>query len=650
MNFTLLRKELSELRLCVLLVGLVYGMDVFYLLGTDFPDMPTDNEKSAADEIIPTLFFGILVGITVLSRERDQQTQSFLDALPVSRLGVFLHKALAALVIVLFERSVSFLLGLFYAWVSLNSLSKPIAGVELIAQAGLSVLLEMTVVGAAVLFSFSRQWFPLIAGLALLTIVWFRTTSSPMAAWLDTPTLLSPVINEGILILPWKQIGGHAFLAVVAWTCSAIAYQWQDGIVSRWMDQMSAWKFAGWITNIGRAFAILVWIAAIGFMASNENQDSKSPEEQAAGRPARSGSKAHGGSSAMDGFAKFESEHYELIFKESQRETVDQLAWSIDEVHEQARAYFQHPPAPSARIVVDVASAVSSHASGQANWTKIRVPLALATSNQDFLQTLRHETAHVFIEQLSNGRATDHFNAMRMFHEGVATAVQLEGYGDTSLTERQRMNRWAAGTDSRGRVPFKLLCDNEALNRERDSDVVYPLGYVVANALLDAGGPTLPRRMLEALRDSRLPPGVMPTELWRILLQKCGTSLDLVIASYETRLDLLGAREKTFVDGLPRLTGTVTVDGAEIVIRAEQKTSPNPTATNPAATMVCMVSQNRVLDTTPEYMPMQEDGSFRIPRLRVSGTKLRYLLGWSTADSANVIFEPWSESVLTNAN
>ena len=647
MNFTLLRKELSELRLCVLLVGLVYGMDMLYILGTGFPDMPTDTqtEKSPADEIIPSLFFGILIGITVLGREREQQTQSFLDALPITRLTVFLHKVSAAFLIVLFERTVSFLLGLFYAWVSMDSLSKPIAGVELFAQASLGVLLEMTVVGAAVLFSFARQWFPLVAGLALLTFVWFRTTSSPMAAWLDTPTLLSPVMNEGNLVPPWKQIGGHMFLACVAWSCSAIAYQWQDGFVSRGIDQMSTWKFAGWLTNIGRAFAILVWIVAIGFMASNDNNDSKSPEEQAAGRPARSESQAPRDSSVMDAFAKFESEHYELIFKESQREMVDQVAESIDKVHEQARAFFQHPPATSARIVVDVASAVSSHASGQANWTKIRVPLALATSTPDFLQTLRHETAHVFIEQLSNGRASDHFNALRMFHEGVATATQFEGDSYFSVTERQRMNRWAAGTDSRGRVPFRLLCDDEALSRKREPNVVYPLGYVVANALVDAGGSTLPRRMLEALRDSRLPPGVKPAELWRILLQKCGTSLDLVIASYEARLDLLALKEKTFIDGLPRLTGTVTLEGTDVVIRVDQAT-----AANPSATMVCMYADNRVLDTTTEYIPMQEDGSFHLARLRVSGSKLRYLLGWTTAESANVIFEPWAEAVLTTAN
>jgi len=408
---------------------------------------------------------------------------------------------------------------------------------------------------------------------------------------------------------------------------------------------MSVWKFSGWLTNIGRAAAIFVWIYALSFMFSDEDKESKSPEEGAAGMSAKNESLAPTASATLDSFAKYESEYYELIFKESQRETVDQLFWSVDKVHEQARAYFQHPAAPSARIVVDVASAVSSHASGQTNWTKIRVPLAIATSNQDFFQTLRHETAHVFIEQLSNGRATDHFNAMRMFHEGVATAAQLEGDGDYNLAERQRMNRWAVGTDSRGRVPFNVLCDDEALNRKRDPNIVYPLGYVVANALLDAGGPTLPRRMLEALRDSRLPPGVKPTELWRILLQKCGTSLDFVIASYESRLDLLAAQEKKFVDGLPRLTGTVTVDGADIVIRAEQAT-----VAISSATMVCMYAQDRVFVVTPEYAPIHTDGTFRIPRLRVSGSKLRYLLGWTTAESANDIFEPWAETVLTSAN
>ncbi len=80
-------------------------------------------------------------------------------------------------------------------------------------------------------------------------------------------------------------------------------------------------------------------------------------------------------------------------------------------MHEEARSFFGDPPAPPAKIVVDMASPVMSHAAGQANWTKIRAPLELAQDDVEFANVLRHETAHVYIEQLSGGHATDQFNA-----------------------------------------------------------------------------------------------------------------------------------------------------------------------------------------------------------------------------------------------
>lgn len=80
----------------------------------------------------------------------------------------------------------------------------------------------------------------------------------------------------------------------------------------------------------------------------------------------------------------------------------------------------------------------------------------------------------------------------------------------------------------------------------------------MAQAMVDTGGPTLPRRFLEALQNTPLPPSVRPIELWRILLQKCNDSLDILIANYDSRLGALEEQEKLFLSALPRLSAMVS--------------------------------------------------------------------------------------------
>ena len=639
MNWTLLLKELWELRICFFLVLAIYGCGELYELATGFPDLPTPDESGDEAAVFTSVLFGIIVGGSLIGAERDPQLRGFLDGLPVSRTTVFLHKMFAAFIAVLFEICVALTLWFFLVWMASTSVSQTIPQASVWTLVVTRTILGITITGIAVLLSFSRQWFPLVTGLALLGTIWLRSTSGEFGAWIDSTKLVAMNFRDDSLIDRWQQIVGHGLIAVAAWSCTAIAFQWRDGFVSRGMDRMADSRFAGGLVWMGRLVAVLVWIYAVNLSVTEDGSVAGTPLESASGKVKPTSTLDAIGTSNIDTFSKYESRYYEMVYRGSQKPMVDSLFWSMDEVHEQVRLFFQHPPAPSGRIVVDLGSVVSAHAAGQANWTKIRIPLNEASS-VDFLQILRHETAHVYIEQISDGRARDHFNAMRMFHEGIATEVELGNGSEAVRLPRQRMNRCAAAIDARGRVSLNVLCNDDFLKRTRHGDVVYPLGFVVANALIEVGGPTLPRRMLEALRDTKMPPGVKPAELWRIVLQKCGTSFDMVIAAYETRLDALAESEKDFVAKLPRLTGKVTVEGDEIVVRAEQS------FVETSATMVCMIERDRVVLTEAEYVAVQSDGSFRIPRGKASGSKFRYLLGWRTDESAMDIFEPWAETSL----
>jgi hypothetical protein len=344
----------------------------------------------------------------------------------------------------------------------------------------------------------------------------------------------------------------------------------------------------------------------------------------------------------VDLFASQQTEHFEIIFRESKRDRIVSLQESLDAVHEQVQRYFQFPPPVPGRIVVDTGSRVLSHTAGITNWTKIRVPLNDDIDDPQFLQTLRHETAHVYIEQLSDGQTASYFNTLRLFHEGVATAVELYPVEDNLLDkERRKMERWAVGTDSRGGIPFALLCDDETLKNSRHEYVVYPLGYIVALALVEIGGQDLPRKMMETLRTARLPIGARPIEIWQSLLQRNGCSIETLVATYESMLDELRERETDFLASIPQLHGNITVEQDQIVFRVSTDSNASQTAQ-----VIAMVQRDAVLMNEWQNVPQVDHNEFRLLRASHPGNRIRYILGWQTPEAANPIFEPWVEATL----
>ena len=345
--------------------------------------------------------------------------------------------------------------------------------------------------------------------------------------------------------------------------------------------------------------------------------------------------------SGVDAFDGLETEYFQLVYRQSSQKVVNEVQYSMDPVHQQVMDFFQNPAPVNGRIVVDLGGSVPGHAAGVTNWTRVRVPLSKSSSEFDFLQTLRHEVGHVYINKLSDGKATAYFNSLRVFHEGVATAVELSPKDEEIAAEILKMERWAAAVDSRGRVPLFVLCDDALMKQTRDENIVYPLGYLVAHSLIDIGGPSMPRQMMETARSLTMPTGYRTTQLWSTLLQKNGASLEMLSSAYEAKLDALQERESVFLKQLPRLSSKLTVEEGEIVIRVEA-----PEGASESAQMICAIEKQGVLTVETTFIPRANDGSFRLPRAQVSGSRLRYLVGWSIPEASFPFFEPWTEAKL----
>jgi ABC-type transport system involved in multi-copper enzyme maturation permease subunit len=152
-NLTLLIKELKGLKLCALLVVALSAFEVIYILASDFPDMQSGYEEELSGIIFNTLFFGLIIGVTVLSQERTQQTQSFMDGLPVSRWRWYLHKCLAGVLMMVFVQAVPMVGSLTFSWLSQTSLSKAMPWLEVSWVLGFGFIFGLAVVSMSMRYA-----------------------------------------------------------------------------------------------------------------------------------------------------------------------------------------------------------------------------------------------------------------------------------------------------------------------------------------------------------------------------------------------------------------------------------------------------------------------------------------------------------------
>lgn len=646
MTWTILSKELRSLRIYALLVLGYVLLEFGYVCVTEFPDIQTfaahEHMSGEKSEIIAfSVIFGSIIGAFVLGQEREQQTQSFLDGLPVSRWQVFMVKLLAACMIAVLWPISHMALHVGCGALSMTSVTKPIhwAYVGAVIASG-SILVTM-IVCIAMMLSFLRQWFALGAGLAVWGAIWLRMNAPEWARWFNTTELFVFELKDGkVVAWPWQTMVAHGGVAVVAMLIAGCAYAWRDGWWSRLLQRWGRWRFFARLKVLAPVGAVAVWIGVL--MKIGEDEEKPRSHRQATKIAAGTANQQTPGDAAskdsdFDPFDSRDTKHYAFLFRESQAEKAGGLIRLADAVHDETAAFFSSPPRLPERIVVDLASEVVSHAAGQTNWTKVRMPLHPEFAIDELRRILRHETAHVYIEQLSDGAATTFFNEMRAFHEGAATAAEFAAGNKDSEKSRAEMELWAALAHSRGSISLDLLCNNKALSRERDGFLVYPLGYVFARALIRAGGADAPRRAMETLRDSPPAPGTSGVAVWRHITQRCGMAWERVLAIYMDELNTLAKREHATIARLPRVKAKVEIVGDQIVIH------PLLDAMAVPARLRCRVEKDRGLMDEPVSLRMDAKGNFILPRADHAGMKLRYLIGWQTHQGMASAYEPWEE-------
>ena len=612
----LLKKELRGLRPMILLMVGFFGIIFIYSFMDEFPDVVrVESQKSASMGALAMLgLFSAMTGAGLLVGESGEGTMHFLDALPLSRTRIFFAKLIAGVAVLLLTPLMIFGLDVLSLLMSHQSTSPPFPwrgeALCLLQQSIVSIYLLSVVV----MLSFTRQWFTLVLGFVVWGFLWLRVRDVAWTALFDPNELLvSAYAQHGRFA--WRhagvELGVSAGALVVAWFC----FQSLGDRIQHAADRASRRRVTDVLRYIGVGLVPVVWIAVVYILVKASLR-----HEPAMGKKGAAESKF---------FSTQQTKRFDFVFRENQRGQAQDLIAKADGIHDRVTAFLGANPVPG-RIVVDLGSPVVQHAAGQTNWTKIRIPLALGLSLHQLQAVLGHETTHVYIEQLGGGALLRHFDSARFFHEGLATWIELQFF--STPEECQKMRRLAAVASARERVPFEKLTKNETFSKERDGNLVYPLGEMFCQALVATYGKGAPGKLIRACARPDAPSGIEEVAFWRDAMQACGFDLERVIAAYDTEVDRAVKAEAEFIAQFPKLTARVEVVGGDILIRPEFKGAP-------PGKIVCMVDGA----LNPKMIAVNESGAFRIPSSQHPGLKLRYLLGWRTPDLPMPVYEAWAE-------
>jgi hypothetical protein len=621
---TLLHKELRTLLpFAWLIVGLMI-LGAGFVFATEFPDTKSfvparwlANDRS--DALANLVLFSLIIGAGLLVNESEQGTLSFLDALPVSRTRIFFSKVIAALLILSLVPLFGAVFDVFGGLISRKSTDGQFAWSFVAVELVLQVAVAAYVLSIALTLSFLRRWFALVLGLTFWGYLWLRESGPDWIVLFDPYEALDPGLAKGGIQVPWRHVGTQLSASVVLLFIAWLAFHSLGDRIQYAVDRFHRHRILRGIGTGIRFLAPVVWIAVMVKLASHNEDDRPNFAKVPAGETA---------------FGRRETKHYEFLFRHSQEAAATPMMDISDEVHKSVADFFSAPPSP-ARIVVDLASPVAPHAAGQTNWTKIRLPFDDSVDLARFRQILGHETAHVYIEQLSDSRTSKLARYNRFLHEGLATYVEQEFF----VTEEQKQGhrREVAAAWSRGKITFATLCDDKALGSSRDRNLAYPLGKVFMQALVETHGKESVARLLRALRRDNAPIGLKGVALWRDTMQAADIGLDRVEAAYEIACNGLLMSEAEYVAKFPRITADVTLEGDEILI------TPRFEGTAPGK-MICALHVNDPLGNDTRYLRPRADGTFRFSRSGHPAETIRYMLGWRDGDEKLPIFEPWAEA------
>jgi hypothetical protein len=479
-------------------------------------------------------FISFAVGSGLLIREIDDGTLAFLDGLPLTRARAFTTKMVTATAVLLCYPLGHLVLLSVLHLAARESLDYDLHLSLIAATIAPTVLLTAAGLTCGLLLGFLRSVAWMV--LALLTIALkLLSTAWPRFSALNPVDALMINLVGAHLKLPVGSITAQCCI-VVLFGLSAFYLFGNAGADRRRLQLVLSRPLISATVTIATIAALF---GAVFLYVKSNSEDG--PRKVTASSPSTAQFKP-----AAPGHSQ--TSHYTFSYPAQRAEPVQLLLLHADEVFSNVAGRLNIDGGPA--IDVDL-SGSDANTEGTAFFDRIRMFPGGAAP----LSVLAHETTHVFANRLAGGKNERELTKMEAFNEGLAHWIEQTLAAMTGVSELDRLR--AAIVSQRHLVSARQLTDMNALARDVDRNLVYPLGAVVVDALIRRYGANAPKTLLLTLGRPDFPRDLEGYTLWQAAFQLSGFDLTLVFDDYARLLKEWEFQSAALISDLPRPRGSL---------------------------------------------------------------------------------------------
>jgi hypothetical protein len=626
---TLLAKELRAQRPFLVLILFLVALEFAEYFVTKAPDARTlpsllneHGQESVAGVML--MILALTVALALLPRERDEGTLEFLDALPCTRSQIFGAKTIAGIFIMGLYPLLENAAGLLLHRLSHTSLDEPWPWRLVGEMFAIEWFVAASLLGLGLALSYFRRFAFFVLGLFLA--IYFALQAAEVS-WVHYLDIISPLrysFRAGHIDIAWRELAATGAFGAAGYLIAWAVFQMQGDRAARITGWLERSHLRGPLVALGTVAMIALWFGLAARLAADREEEEGSDPSGArvVYRDWQTSQLRAGG--------------YVFLYPSNLRDRATALAEKAGSIQESVRTFLGAEPA--GEIVTDLDSHLR-HVSGTAEWKRINMSIIETEELSEQTAVLGHETTHVYIDFLAEGRIAPVFSSCRWWHEGLASYVEFRLFRPPG--DQARIQRVAAAAHRRKASEFELLVNDAAWREKHDPDLVYALGEVFCEALVATQGDDAPGKILRAFARKDAPEGLTGLDLWRDTFQACGWDLSTTIARYYQRLqELADGSEKTFVDSLPRIRGRVLVEKQEVAITAI------PAGTLPEGAELCGRVRRYASDGDEgtRYLSEDELGKFTVDRGWLGEGEFWYQLGINHPDAQFSIWEDWQRA------
>jgi hypothetical protein len=324
--------------------------------------------------------------------------------------------------------------------------------------------------------------------------------------------------------------------------------------------------------------------------------------------------------------------HYDFSFFANEQARAAPLIARADATYEKVAAFLGVPQGP--RIAVDLTGA-PAHLLGVTHSSAIRMALSRSGADQR-VATLAHETTHALADWIAEaGEQRDTLGAMRAFSEGLASYVEHRFVSPAAANDARF---WVAALKARDQLHFERMIEGEAFLQTHDDTMVYPVGELLVDAVVNRYGDGGPRRLLDALGRKDPPKGLDGLKLWQDTFQAADMALGLVVDDLSREAEALAVGRRAELAAVPRPRAFLQRDpggGVEVHTTRER---PLP----PGWSLVCRFRPERsspieAFEDADERSP----GVFPVPKEMVAAGRVWVQVGVWRQRSGHALYEAW---------